>query len=116
MQKFFDPTQPQTLQIATFFLYFRAVFAVLGAIAGGPAIVYVIALACGGGAYGMANRRKWGYILAIIAACLPFLLPLIFGLGIGFILRNPVSLVLDVALLALVLHPQSRDYQRVWFS
>ncbi|MGH9021611.1 MAG: hypothetical protein ACRDV9_00670, partial [Acidimicrobiia bacterium] len=69
-----------------------------------------------GGAYGMANRRKWGYVLAIIAAGLPFLLPLIFGYGIGFILRNPVSLVLDVALLALVLHPQSRDYQRLWFT
>ena len=30
-------------------------------------------------------------------------------------LSHPIGLLFEVALLALVVHPQSRDYQRIWF-
>ena len=36
--------------------------------------------------------------------------------GLGDALRNPISLMLTIALAALLLHPESRQYQRIWFS
>ena len=53
-QRFFDPSQPQTLQIATMLLYLDAFFAFLNPF--GFAIPFaVIYAAC---AYGMANGKK----------------------------------------------------------
>jgi hypothetical protein len=47
-------------------------------------------------------------------AFLPFILRLVF-------LSNPlatniITLMFEVALIALLLHPQSREYQRIWFK
>jgi hypothetical protein len=37
--------------------------------------------------------------------------------GPGAVLsRDPIGLMFEIALIALLLHPQSRDYQRIWFS
>lgn len=102
-----NPTQPQTLQIAVFLLYINAVLALLR---GG-----LIEVALGGaGGFGIANERKWGYWVGLAAACLPFAVRLAFGGPLlGYSLIN---LMFEVALVALLLHPQSRDYQRIWFS
>jgi len=114
-----NPTQPQTLQIAVFLLYANAVFGLLlgnvlsiwGQLIGLAALVGFAA-----GGFGIANERRWGYKLALgvaAAECLT-LLRIIFdfdGGGSFFI-----SLMFSVALVALLLHPQSRDYQKIWFS
>jgi hypothetical protein len=108
-QRFFDPSQPQTLQIATLLLYLEGVFAFLG-------LVLHFAVAYGAAGYGMANGKKWGYGLAVAVAALR-LVDLIAGSSIDVVLRvHTIELMFTVALLALVLHPQSREYQKIWFS
>ncbi len=115
-QRFFDPSQPQTLQIATFLLYLDAVILLLTGGIFGP-LGLPLAAGSAGGAYGMANSKKWGYGLSLGIAILALALPLVLGVSLSSMLRyNTVQLMLGVALVALLLHPQSRDYQRIWFS
>ena len=118
-QRFFDPSQPQTLQIAVMLLYLDAVFALLG-------FAPMFAAAFAGAAYGMANGKKWGYGLGVAVAGLGLvrlfvyvqLSPLAFASrSIDVVLRiHTIELMFAVALLALLLHPQSREYQKIWYS
>jgi hypothetical protein len=111
-QRFFDPSQPQTLQIATMLLYLDAVFAFLAL----NSIALMFAAAYGGAGYGMANGKKWGYGLGIGVAVLRLLF-LVGGSSIDVVLRlHTIELMFAVALLLLLLHPQSREYQKIWFS
>jgi hypothetical protein len=108
-QRFFDPSQPQTLQIATILLYLDAVFALL-------ALALLFTAAYGGAGYGMANGKKWGYGLALAVAVLQ-LVVLLTGNSIDVVIRiHTIELMFAVALLALLLHPQSREYQKIWYS
>ena len=114
-----NPTQPQTLQIAVFLLYANAVLGFLlgnvlsiwGDIIG---LVSLVAFAAAG--FGIANEKRWGYNLGLaVAAAEALTLVRIVtssGNGDGFI----VSLMFSIALVGLLLHPQSRDYQKIWFS
>ena len=113
-----NPTQPQTLQIAVFLLYINAVFGVLfGEIFSPIGLVLVVAQAAAG--LGIANERKWGYWLGVAAATfglLPFVLIIASdGVGSIFDIALLINLVFPAALFALLLHPMSRDYQRIWF-
>ena len=118
-QRFFDPSQPQTLQIAVMLLYLDAVFALLG-------FALLFAAAFAGAAYGLANGKKWGYGLGVAVAGLGLLRlfvyvqlsPLAFASrSIDVVLRiHTIELMFAVALLALLLHPQSREYQKIWYS
>src|SRR5207302_445248 len=54
-QRFFDPSQPQTLQIATVLLYFQAFFALVSPF--GVALPFALAYAAGG--FGIANGKQW---------------------------------------------------------
>ena len=91
-----------------FLFYFTAVFQLL--YSGG----YVFGLAIGfglvGAGLGIANEYKWGYVLGLVMSALVLLRTLI-------ITPIPIlTLMFDVALVALLVHPQSRDYQRIWFK
>lgn len=110
-----DPSLPQTLQIAVWLLYINAVFGVIfgqsqfffyGPIAG---IAGLAAYLFGG--LGIANGQKWGYTVAIAVAAVAVVILLLHFSGGALI-----SLLFDGALLALLVHPQSRSYQRIWFS
>jgi hypothetical protein len=106
-----NPHQPQTMQIAVFLLYINAFFQVIFGGLFGP---IGLAIGVGGVAagFGMANEQKWGYVLGLAVAALPLVLRIVSGDP----LYNFAGLILEVALVALLLHPQSRDYQRIWFS
>jgi hypothetical protein len=111
--RWIDTTQPQTLLIATILLYVNGAFQLL---AGGFLNPITLAIVAGqvGAAFGIANEKKWGYGLGIAMAVLPFVIRLIF-------LHNPlatdlITLMFEIALVALLLHPQSREYQRIWFK
>ena len=111
-QRFFDPSQPQTLQIAVMLLYIDAVFALLAL----NSLSFLFAGAYGGAAYGMANGKKWGYALGIGVAVFGLAI-LLLGSSIDVVLRvHTIQLMFAVALLALLLHPQSREYQKIWYS
>ena len=105
-----NPSQPQTLQIAVFLLYINAFFALLGF----SPIALLVAAGDVGGGFGIANERRWGYNLGLLMAFLPFVLTIISGGAL--IGTDLVTLAVEIALIALLLHPQSRDYQRIWFS
>jgi hypothetical protein len=112
-RRWVNPSQPQTLQIAVFLLYFNGIFT---ALFGGLLSPYGLLIVAGsvGGAFGIANERKWGYGLGIAMAFLPFALRLLWHESL--LGTDILSLMFEVALVALLLHPQSRDYQRIWFK
>jgi hypothetical protein len=116
-RRFVNQFQPQTLVIGTMLCYLDAIFGFLfGVISTSVvlALVTIAGLAIGG--YGIANEKKWGYVVAVGAAVLQVIM-LIAVAGsdvLGFPLL--LNLVFDGALVALLLHPQSRDYQRIWFK
>ena len=121
-RRWVNPAQPQTLQIATFLFYFNAAFGLLalvirpGAYTG---IGVMLGMVIIGGqvlaGWGIANEFKWAYPLAIAMAVLPFLLRF-FLLGNPFAGTDVINLMFEIALVALLLHPQSRDHQRIWFK
>lgn len=136
-RKWFDRMQPQTLQIATWLLYINGFFAIVGFLGqedwiglarvtkGGLGIVAGLAvIGCfilGG--FLMANDRRLGYRLALVGAFSPFLLRLWVLSGVEFVSTfdkitgsNTISFIFDVALCALLIHPQSREHQRLWYS
>ena len=114
-RRWINNTQPQTLQMAVILLYMNAALLVIfGTVASDLWLGLLLVAGQAGGAYGIANERKWGYVLAVVMAILPlaFLL-LVSGIAFGGTL---LGVLLQVALVALLLHPQSREYQRIWFK
>jgi len=101
------------LQIATIILYLNAALAVLAGALGEPLFVLIVALMVGG-AFGIANERKWGYALGIAAAVSPFALRIYYHAPL--LGTSVLNLIFEIALIALLLHPMSRDYQRIWFK
>ncbi|MGH9063510.1 MAG: hypothetical protein ACRDZQ_16380 [Acidimicrobiales bacterium] len=116
-RRWVNSTQPQTLQIGVVLLYLNAAFLVIfGALAGGLGLIgLALAVAEGAGGFGIANERKWGYRLGVGAAVVVLAFALFTTIALAF-RGNILNLVIDVALVALLLHPQSRDYRRIWFK
>jgi len=111
--RWFDTTQPQTLQGAVMLSYLIAAFGVLSVLFG--AYPGVIALGIGVAGYGVANERRWGYWLGIVLAGISaflYLLVLLYGFAFAIV----INLLFTGVLMALFLHPQSREYQRIWFK
>ena len=70
-------------------------------------------------AFGIANLRRWGYMLGVASAVSPLLYRVLFAVGemrIGALADNPITLLFEIALLGLLLHGQSRSYARQWSS
>lgn len=112
-RKFVNQAQPQTLVVGTLLLYITAVFGLLS-VFNVFGLLIVVALAVGG--YGIANEWKWAYGVAVAAAIIQLLLLLaVFGFNV-FEFPAIITLLFDGALVALLLHPESRSYQRIWFK
>lgn len=109
-----NASQPQTLQIAVFLLYISAAFDVL--FGGFHPIVLAIAAANVGAGYGIANERKWGYWLGVGITGLALVPFVLWAIGGGLSLNLLIQAMFPVAMFALLVHPQSRDYQRIWFQ
>lgn len=131
------------LQIANFLLYFNAVYALLdalsylsSALSSGIyflvfllAVVSVVTSVLGG--MGLAERRKRGYQLAVVAAFMPAITrgvivamqssvvdAIVAAVGIKQLTsgRSAIGYLFELALIALLAHPESRNYQRIWFD
>ena len=143
-KKWFDRMQPQTLQIATWLLYLNGFFAMVSTFDKTGYLGYlrfrfsigllidlmIVAFHILGG-WLMANDRKLGYRLAIVAALSPFVLRSVamadlrsnYGISMSFfdfVLGRPLgggllTVIFDGALVALLLHRQSREHQRIWY-
>jgi hypothetical protein len=114
--KFLNQSQPQTLVIATLLLYLDAVFGLFGLLGALLPIGLLVIVGLAAGGFGIANEWKWGYSLAVAAAVVQVALLLaFFGVGV-FDFPVILSLLFDGALVALLLHPESRNYHRIWFK
>ena len=77
----------------------------------------LLVLALIGGGLGIANEKKLGFRFALSAAIYSVVATLWVGIRydvelLGFLLR----LMFDIVLVVLLLHPQSKEYRRIWFS
>jgi len=134
-RRWFDRMAPQTLQIALMLLYLNGFFALIGfmdrsdwvgfarVVKGtlGTVVGLVVVLSFITSGLLMANDRRLGYRIGLFAAFSPFLLrfwiysdsPVTLWNRISG--GNTVSLLFELALCALLLHPMSREHQRVWY-
>lgn len=137
-RKWFDRMQPQTVSIATILLYINGVFAFLsflgtrdfegymrmhGGLHALITIGFILCFPLGG--YLMANGKLLGWYISLLAAFSPFILRAIFEFTIAdfvelkqILVMNSdyVSLMFEIALCALLLHPQSQDFVKRWLS
>jgi hypothetical protein len=115
--RFTNPSLPQTLQIAVVLFYVRAVLWLLSL----TPLFLLIGIAGGLAGLGIASEKRWGYILGVVIAAVPLAVTVIglvtFGIPSGNdFLFFLLSIAFDVALFAALVHPQSREYQRIWFK
>jgi hypothetical protein len=103
-----NPHQPQTLYVAVILCYLDAVF---GLLQGGIFLLLVVGLAAGG--FGIANEKKWGYAVGVASAVAQAALYATAGLNDFWIL---IDFCFAALLVVLLVHPMSRDYQRIWFK
>jgi hypothetical protein len=130
-----NPRQPQTLYIGQILMYIRGVMAILfggaiGSIGSSELFdstllttAYLLLLTVGliAGAFGIANEKRWGYRLGVVSAFAPLLVTAYILLpdDIAALFTHGdifISVMFDVALVALLLHDSSREYQRIWFK
>jgi hypothetical protein len=143
-RRWVNPSQPQTLQLAVWLSYFWAVSILIfgfdyeysafpgssisrtGAISN-PLLRIGLPILLAYAAWLTANERKNGWKLAVALAALPLVLRLMLGFGLSFgvdiggahinpIRTDIIGLMFDVARFALLVHPRSREYERIWFQ
>jgi len=113
-RKWFDQSQPQTLQAAVLFCYLNAALAILYVIifqATLPLVLLVAAV----GANGIANEKRWGYWVALIAGSLYAVAQVALFVTVSQSLGEVLNLAFAALLVVLLLHPESRRYQKIWF-
>ena len=80
------------------------------------AIGLLIAGARVGAGGAIASEKRWGYQLGVGVAFTPIILTaLLVGIADMFQIGVLLALAFDIILAVLLLHPLSREYQRVWF-
>jgi hypothetical protein len=112
-RRWFDSSQPQTLQGAVMLCYLTAAFGLIWLVFGAYPQAELVPLALGVAGFGVANEKRWGYRVGVALAGLNVLVDLyILILGVLAVI---LTLLFAVVLLALFLNPQSREYERIWF-
>jgi hypothetical protein len=109
----FDSTQPQTLQGAVMLCYINAVFGLIGLLTGGILSLLLLAEAVAGVA--IANNHRWGYYLGVGLAGVYLVAELMFFVLLPFNISIILNLAFAAILVVMLLHTQSREYQRLWF-
>jgi hypothetical protein len=112
-----NPSHPQVLQSGVMLLYLNAALTLLQGGIGGFAIPVMAGLIAAG--YGIANDKRWGYQLGIAMAFVPFAIRVIF-FGLDHLapqgIWDAAAMAFDALLVYLLLHRESREYQRIWFE
>jgi len=144
-RRLWNPSLPQTLLIASFLLYANVVTALLFRSGNGGlfsvmvfsflrsdgaagaarnignllAVAHIIGSVAAG--YLISNERRVGWRLGVVVAAAPLVATVVvlvagYPQRIGFFDLDLIRLLFDAALFALLLHPQSREHQRIWFT
>lgn len=137
-RRWINQSQPQTLYIAVFLMYMTAAFTLLFGLNDAPyanayfeltnsvsftdTLLTVTRLGVVAGSvaagYGISNERKWGYKLGVAIAALPLvvLLYVCIVYQVSPFDFPVITTMFNVAEFALLVHPQSREYERIWFK
>ncbi|MGO9657129.1 MAG: hypothetical protein ACLQVK_00220 [Acidimicrobiales bacterium] len=113
--RWIDQSQPQTLYMATILLYVNAAFWLLDALLG-FGFLGLVAIAAIFAGLGIANEKKAGYWGGVVVAGLNLLVLLDWFRSSPSSISIVINLIFAAVLLALLLHPMSRSYQRIWFK
>ena len=125
MNQWLNRSHPPMLQIAVFLCYFEAISGLLGLLglntgplANSREVFLFIALGSGLGGVGVANDKKWGYWLALAAASVHIVMFFVVPPGLFLFLGTSlvISFIFNAALVGLLAHPESREYQKIWFK
>jgi hypothetical protein len=137
-RRFWNPSLPQTLIVSAFLLYANIIPALLfRAGNGGIFAAMLIGLHVGfdlavnlgnilsiafvagsvAAAYLIVNEKRNGWKLGIAVAAAPLVADVIAVVTgtIGLSAIIDVGLLFDIALFVALVHPQSREHQRIWF-
>jgi hypothetical protein len=137
-RRWINQSQPQTLYVAVFLMYMTAAFTLLFGLNDAPYApayfrltnsldamdlllnitrIFVPAASVAAG-YGISNERKWGYKLGVAVAALPLVVLLFVCVReqVSPLDFPVISTMFNVAEFALLVHPQSREYERIWFK
>ena len=114
-RRWINHSLPQTLGNAVILLYVNAAFTFIFGGFLSPVGLAVIAGQVAAG-YLIANERKVGYQLGLAMAFLPFVLRFLIGGFDGILGTNIINLMFEILLVALLLHRDSKEHQRIWFS
>lgn len=117
-RRWVNPALPQTLHIAVILLYIDAFFGLLYGTFRSP-IGALIVIGSAVAAFGIANEKKAAYWLGVVVSAIvpAFLVWVLFQDGLSELLDPGFlfSAIFPVAQFLLLVHPMSRDYQRIWF-
>lgn len=116
-RRWINPSQPQTLQVATMLLYANAVILLLQAIFLGGVSWILVAFIAGQtvGGLGIANEKKAGYWLAVACAIAPVAFTVYLLARYHVLAVSIFSVLFEIALLVALFHPMTRSYRKVWF-
>jgi hypothetical protein len=112
-RRWFNQSLPQTLQIAIMLLYIRGFFLGLRLLLGGVSfsLIYLAFVAVAAGHFyagtGIASEQRTAYMVGFGVAIVGVLIDLLRG--------DIFGLLFAIALVALLVHPQSQEHQRIWF-
>jgi hypothetical protein len=116
-QRWLNRSQPPYLQNATILFYINAAFALISF---GSDPFFMLKLFGLGAGFGIANDKKWGYILGAVVAIIPLVVTLSWIVGGHFnsytFFDLIISLMFQILLIVFLFHPISRNYQRIWFK
>lgn len=115
LERWSNPSLPQTLQIGMFLLYIDAIFGVLFQRVFVFPIGTALVIGSAAAGLGIANEKRWGWQLGVAVSAIGVLFAFLLFSATG-VVGGGLSLLIAVAQFALLVHPQSRDHQKVWFS
>lgn len=121
------------LQIAVFLLYFGAVMMLIRQAGTGLGVALepsnaqqienfaraFVAIGGAAGGYFISNERKVGYTLGVAVAALPLVAKSLIVVRYQvnpLVFFDLLDVLFDIALFALLVHPQSRSYVKLWFK
>jgi len=101
--------QPQTLVTGTMLLYIEGLFNMVR----GSQLLLLVGVLMFPAAYLIANEKKTGWTLGIATSLIAIAIRVVtIGLGLNVLF----ALIFPVVLATLLLHPTSREYQKIWFK
>ena len=108
-RRWINQRQPRTLVTGTMLLYLEGVFSLVR----GSPVLLLLGLLMFPSGYLIANDKRTGWQMAVVVSGLAVLARIwIYGIGSHLFL----AILFPTVLLALLIHPMSREHQRIWFD